>query len=279
MEALTTVAIGKRARGMHASADGKLIFVALSGSPFAPPGVDESTLPPPDKSADGIGVFDIAQNKMLRKVPGGSDPEQFAVGKDGLLYVSNEDAAGPQLRRSRQGQRARHRPHRRRARRRHPHARRQIRLRDLGRQGHRHRRGHRHEAGRQDDPGGTPSARHRLPARWIARLHHQRERRHPQRDRYRQTRSRADHPDGRRAQAHGHGDVTRRLETLRHHRPRQEGRGRGTRHRQHRAPLSRSATAPGASPFRPTRSCSSPPTAPPTTSPSSTSPPAPSSRK
>ena len=71
--------MGKRARGIHPSADGKLIFVALSGSPFAPPGVDESTLPPPDKSADGIGVFDIAQNKMLRKVPGGSDPEQFAV--------------------------------------------------------------------------------------------------------------------------------------------------------------------------------------------------------
>ena len=94
MEALSTIAIGKRARGLHASADGKFIYIALSGSPFAPPGVDESTLPPPDKSADGIGVFDIAANKMLRKVPGGSDPEQFAVGRDGLLYVSNEDAAG-----------------------------------------------------------------------------------------------------------------------------------------------------------------------------------------
>src|SRR6185436_12735706 len=94
MEAVTTVAIGKRARGIHAGADGKQIFVALSGSPFAPPGVDESTLPPPDKSADGIGVFDVAQNKFLRKVPGGSDPEQFAIGKDGLLYVSNEDTGG-----------------------------------------------------------------------------------------------------------------------------------------------------------------------------------------
>ena len=94
MEATSTVPIGKRARGIHASADGKLIYIALSGSPFAPPGVDESTLPPPDKSADGIGVFDIEQNKMLRKVTGGSDPEQFAVGKEGLLYVSNEDAAG-----------------------------------------------------------------------------------------------------------------------------------------------------------------------------------------
>src|SRR5689334_824566 len=94
MEATGTVPIGKRARGIHPSPDGKLIYIALSGSPFAPPGVDESTLPPPDKSADGIGVYDIAENKFLRKVPGGSDPEQFAVGKDGILYISNEDAAG-----------------------------------------------------------------------------------------------------------------------------------------------------------------------------------------
>src|SRR5689334_4600787 len=95
MEAITTVPLGKRARGIHPSIDGKQIFVALSGSPFAPPGVDESTLPPPDKSADGIGVFDIAEQKMLRKVPGGSDPEQFAISSDGkLLYVSNEDAGG-----------------------------------------------------------------------------------------------------------------------------------------------------------------------------------------
>src|SRR5437660_12531172 len=95
MEALATLPLGKRCRGIHASADGKLIFVALSGSPFAPPGVDESKLPPPDRSADGIGVFDIAAKKMLRKIPGGSDPEQFAIAPDGkLLLVSNEDAAG-----------------------------------------------------------------------------------------------------------------------------------------------------------------------------------------
>lgn len=94
MEVVTTVPMGKRARGIHPSPDGKLIYVALSGSPLAPPGVDESTLPPPDKSADGIGVFDVAQNKMLRKLSGGSDPEQFAVGRDGMLYISNEDASG-----------------------------------------------------------------------------------------------------------------------------------------------------------------------------------------
>lgn len=92
-EAVATISLGKRPRGIHAN--GGLIYVALSGSPAAPPGVDESTLPPPDKSADGIGVVDLTQNKVVRKLFGGSDPEQFAVSKDGkLLYVANEDAAG-----------------------------------------------------------------------------------------------------------------------------------------------------------------------------------------
>ena len=88
MEALATLPLGKRCRGIHASADGKLIWVALSGSPFAPPGVDESKLPPPDRTADGIGVFDVPANKMLRKISSGSDPEQFALSKDGKFALS-----------------------------------------------------------------------------------------------------------------------------------------------------------------------------------------------
>ncbi|MBS1832611.1 MAG: beta-propeller fold lactonase family protein, partial [Acidobacteria bacterium] len=92
-EPVATIALGKRPRGIHAL--GNRIFVALSGSPSAPPGVDESTLPPPDKSADGIGVVDLAQGKLVQKLFGGSDPEQFAFSKDGKqIYVANEDAAG-----------------------------------------------------------------------------------------------------------------------------------------------------------------------------------------
>src|SRR6476646_10210783 len=53
---MATVPLGKRPRGIHASPDHKTIYIALSGSPIAPPGVDESKLPPPDKSADAIGV-------------------------------------------------------------------------------------------------------------------------------------------------------------------------------------------------------------------------------
>src|SRR5262245_13780287 len=92
-KAVSTIQLGKRPRGIHAS--GGLIYVALSGSPAAPPGVDESTLPPPDKSADGIGVVDPAQQKVVRRLFGGSDPEQFALSSDRkLMYIANEDAAG-----------------------------------------------------------------------------------------------------------------------------------------------------------------------------------------
>lgn len=98
MEVVAKVPLGKRPRGIHASPDGKTIYVALSGSPIAGPGVDESTLPPPDKSADGIGVFDVAQQKLLRVIHSGSDPEEFDLSKDGkLLYVSNEDVGGASI--------------------------------------------------------------------------------------------------------------------------------------------------------------------------------------
>jgi YVTN family beta-propeller protein len=89
---IATIPLGKRPRGIHASPDHKTLYVALSGSPIAGPDVDESTLPPPDKSADGIGVFDVAQGRLLRVIHGGSDPENFDVSKDGkYLYISNED--------------------------------------------------------------------------------------------------------------------------------------------------------------------------------------------
>src|SRR5688572_24296906 len=91
-EVVATIPLGKRPRGIHASPDGKTIYVALSGSPIAPPGVDEDSLPPADKKADGIGVVDVAQGKLIRVIPGGSDPEEFSLSLDGLLlYSSNED--------------------------------------------------------------------------------------------------------------------------------------------------------------------------------------------
>src|SRR4029079_19818266 len=50
------IPVGKRPRGMKVSPDGKLLYVALSGSPRIPPGADESKLPPADRAADGVGV-------------------------------------------------------------------------------------------------------------------------------------------------------------------------------------------------------------------------------
>ncbi len=86
------IVIGKRPRGLVASPDSRLLYVAVSGSPIAGPGVDETDLPPADKNADGIAVVDLSTRKVLRLLRGVSDPEQVAVSRDGtLLYVASED--------------------------------------------------------------------------------------------------------------------------------------------------------------------------------------------
>src|SRR4051794_14844851 len=56
-EVVATIPVGKRPRGIHATADGKTVFVALSGTPISPPGKERLDLPA-DKKADGIGVID-----------------------------------------------------------------------------------------------------------------------------------------------------------------------------------------------------------------------------
>jgi len=94
LEVVATIPLGKRPRGIHPSPDRRFLYIALSGSPIAGPGVDESKLPPPDKTADGIGVFDVAQNKLVRIIQSGSDPENFDITPDGrTIIVSNEDDA------------------------------------------------------------------------------------------------------------------------------------------------------------------------------------------
>jgi len=91
---VATVPLGKRPRGIQASRDGKILYVALSGSPFAPPGTDESKLPPPDRTADGVAVIDALSHKVLKMLNVGPDPEQAAISADGArLFVANEDAA------------------------------------------------------------------------------------------------------------------------------------------------------------------------------------------
>ena len=89
---IATIPVGKRPRGIRVSPDGSTLYVALSGSPMAPPGVDESTLPPADKKADGIGVVGVNEQRLLRVIKAGSDPEQTAISSDGTrIFVANED--------------------------------------------------------------------------------------------------------------------------------------------------------------------------------------------
>jgi YVTN family beta-propeller protein len=89
LEVERDIPVGKRPRGIHLTADGTRLLVALSGSPISPPGIDESTLPPPDRSAD-----DLESGTLVRTYPSGQDPEAFDLSHDGrLLYVSNEETA------------------------------------------------------------------------------------------------------------------------------------------------------------------------------------------
>lgn len=106
---LATIDVGKRPRGIHASADGRTVYVALSGTPVkAPPQLDAQGNPVfqkkpgkddddeddagVDKSADGVGLIDVATRKLTGKINAGSDPEEFDLSKDGQrIYMSNED--------------------------------------------------------------------------------------------------------------------------------------------------------------------------------------------
>jgi YVTN family beta-propeller protein len=89
---IATIAVGRRPRGIAVSADGRHLYVALSGSPNGGPNVDESKLPPPDRRFDGIGVVDLQSHKLINTFPSNADPETFAISHDGkTLYTSNED--------------------------------------------------------------------------------------------------------------------------------------------------------------------------------------------
>jgi YVTN family beta-propeller protein len=91
---LQRVAVGKRPRGIRVTRDGTHLLVALSGSPIAPPGVDEDSLPEPDRAADGIGVVALPAMNVVRTLHSGQDPETFDSSLDGrTIFVSNEDAA------------------------------------------------------------------------------------------------------------------------------------------------------------------------------------------
>jgi YVTN family beta-propeller protein len=97
---VATIPVGTRPRGVKVSPDGKVVFVALSGSPRCPPTMpdEECEKLKADKSKDGIAEVDAAARKVNRVLPGGSDPETFDISKDGAtLIASNEDAGQASL--------------------------------------------------------------------------------------------------------------------------------------------------------------------------------------
>jgi YVTN family beta-propeller protein len=92
---IATIPVGMRPRGVKVGPGGRFVYVALSGSPKCPPTMPDAECEKlaADKSKDGIAEVDVAQRKVVRVLPGGSDPEQFDISGDGTrLYVSNEDA-------------------------------------------------------------------------------------------------------------------------------------------------------------------------------------------
>src|SRR5215813_8127198 len=92
-----TFPVGKRPRGIHATPDGRRVFVTLSGSPRMAPGLDENRAPA-NKRADGLGVIDPSARKLIDRWHVGSDPEQFAISKDGkFAFIANEDDASASI--------------------------------------------------------------------------------------------------------------------------------------------------------------------------------------
>jgi YVTN family beta-propeller protein len=94
-EVVATIAVGRRPRGVRVGSDGRHVFIALSGSPRCPPTLpdEECERLEVDKTEDGIAIVDVAARRVIRVLPGGSDPEQFDLSRDERrLFVSNEDA-------------------------------------------------------------------------------------------------------------------------------------------------------------------------------------------
>lgn len=105
-EAVATVRVGKRPRGIRVDRGGGRIYVALSGSAPARPGaalltpggVAPAALDSPDRSADGIAVIDATARSIAAILPSGQDPASFDLLPDGRsLVVSNEETSGASI--------------------------------------------------------------------------------------------------------------------------------------------------------------------------------------
>ena len=93
-ELVARVPVGKRPRGLRLSADGRLLYAAVSGSPRPRPGLSPAFAGAADRGANGIAVVDTATRRLVSILPSGRDPESLDLAADGrLLVVSNEETA------------------------------------------------------------------------------------------------------------------------------------------------------------------------------------------
>lgn len=94
LRATATFPVGRRPRGIEAIPGAPQLLVAVSGSPRMGPGADPSRAAKPDRAQDGLIVVDPVKESVVRRLQVGSDPEEFAISRDGLrVFVANEDAA------------------------------------------------------------------------------------------------------------------------------------------------------------------------------------------
>ncbi len=95
LEAVGTIEVGKRPRGLKLNQDQSRLYVAVSGLPKCPPSVPDADCAKlqRDLHADGVAVVDTRTLKVLKVLAAGSDPEQFDVSREGRLFVSNEDSS------------------------------------------------------------------------------------------------------------------------------------------------------------------------------------------
>src|SRR2546421_11000309 len=95
-EAIATIPVGKRPRGLKLGRNGSLLYVAVSGLPKCPPSVPDAECAKlkRDLQADGVAVIDTATLKLTRLLKAGSDPGQVDLDAGGRRpVISQKDSA------------------------------------------------------------------------------------------------------------------------------------------------------------------------------------------
>ena len=96
-EVVTTIALGKRPRGIKSESRRDAVVRRAQRLPIAGPGMDESKLPPPDKAADGIGMVDIAARKVMKILTVAPTRADCIERGRHQMFASNKDAGAASI--------------------------------------------------------------------------------------------------------------------------------------------------------------------------------------